>query len=224
MTCAASAKAASMAGDVRGGNLAREVGAELGMHQVCGAVQRRADLKHRRQRFDVRGDELGGVLREVPALCDDHRDRVAHVADIGIRQRAERSRRSHRAHHRLPHRMQPRVQVSGGEHGDDSGQRPGLLDVDAAELAVCHGAADERRVQHAGHDHVVDVASAPGQQPRVLPAAHRLADVPPRGHGGAGGRAGDLCTCSLAGSSHCGRRLPAAPQSAAAARTRAMMP
>ena len=172
-----------------------------------GAVQRRADLKHRRQRFDVRGDELGRVLRDVPALCDDQRDRVAHVADIGIRQRAERSRRSHRAHHRLPHRMQPRVQVSGGEHGDDSGQRPGLLDVDAAELAVCHGAADERRVQHAGHDHVVDVASAPGQQPRVLPAAHRLADVPPRGHGRAGGRAGDLCTAHEATSLALGVRI-----------------
>ncbi len=73
-----------------------------------------------------------------------------------------------------------RGNVVVGEHGAYPVERGGRLGLDRGDGSARVGAADERGMQHAGHHHVVDVAAAPGEQPRVLAPRDALTDEPRR--------------------------------------------
>ena len=69
-----------------------------------------------------------------------------------------------------------RIHVRRGVHGVDALEFARRRHVQPVERATRDRAADEMGVQHPRHRHVVDVAAAAGEQPRVLTAAHGLAD------------------------------------------------
>jgi hypothetical protein len=155
-----------------------EVRVPLGMHKR-GAADGGGRVQDRRQRVDVHVDQVGSVLGQVPGLGHDQGHDVAGEPHVVLGEQAVR-RLAGRADHGLPERPPRLVQVGGGEHRDDPGQAGGGAGVDAADGAPGHRAADERRVRHAGHDHVVHVPAAAGQQTRVLTPFDRLSH-PPRG-------------------------------------------
>ena len=69
-----------------------------------------------------------------------------------------------------------------GDQRVHAGERERGSRIDAREPGLGMGAAEHRRMQHAGQANVVDEARAAGQQPRVLAPLHRLADQS-RAHG-----------------------------------------
>src|SRR5262249_34922234 len=71
--------------------------------------------------------------------------------------------------------LQP-VELRTGEHRDDARHARRDRRVDRGDAALRDVAADECCVQQAGDDDVVDVAAAPGEEPRVLMAGDALAD------------------------------------------------
>ena len=103
---------------------------------------------------------------------------MAHVADGERRRDAQRL-----AEHRVPGLAEATVEVLPREHGDDARQRTRFGHVELGDRRLGHLAAQERGMQRAGQAHVVDVEAVTGQEPTVLLAPNRLADV-------AGGGAG----------------------------------
>ena len=79
-----------------------------------------------------------------------------------------------RQHREALHRRHPQV-VAGVVHGDDAGHRFGAAEVDRVDRAVGDRRADERDVQHARLDEVVDVLAVAGEQRRVLQSQHLVA-------------------------------------------------
>ncbi len=62
--------------------------------------------------------------------------------------------------------------------GGDAGQRLGRLNIEAKDVRMGVGRAQDRRVQRAGpHAEVVDVAPEPGEQGCVLDALHGPSDI-----------------------------------------------
>ena len=159
-----------------GRHVARDVGPQLRVHEDVGVLDRREHVHHRRQRVDVDVDQLHGVLRDVARLGDDDRDGLAHVPDVTVGQHAARRVTRVRAHHGDPELVGGAVHLRGREDGDHTGVPPGGADVEVGDRAARTVAADEGRVQHPRQGHVVDVAPAAGDEPRVLPALDRLAD------------------------------------------------
>ena len=72
-------------------------------------------------------------------------------------------------------RVDGEIDVRGREHAGARHARGGG-GVDLADPRVGPGRADEGRVQGTLDRHVVDVLSAPHEEPRVLLATHSLAD------------------------------------------------
>ncbi len=135
------------------------------------------------ERLVVDLDELGCVLREVAVARDHQRDGVAHEAHVVACERDER-RAGGRAveQHRGQHRHRDVVvEVVAGEHRDHPLGRACGVDVDAGDAGPGVVAAQEVRVQRAGHDDVVGVAAVAGEQPGIFLADDRLADEPAGG-------------------------------------------
>ena len=142
-------------------------------------LQRLLHVDDDRQRLVLDAHGLRRVDDVVLVLADDHRDGVADVVDLAARERPAHGRLDLDAGRRPRHR-QRRGQVAhvlAGEDGLDAGARERLGRVDRDDLRVRLGRAHDRHVQHAVQDEVVDVRRAAGDQPRVLLAADRLADV-----------------------------------------------
>ena len=68
-------------------------------------------------------------------------------------------------------------EVGRGVDGDDAGQRPGLVGVDAGDPGVRRGRAHHGQVQHAGQRDVVGPAGAPGDEAGVLLAGAGLPEL-----------------------------------------------
>ena len=120
---------------------------------------------------------LGGVDDAVLVVADDDRDALADVLDLALGQRPVLGRLDLHARRHPGHRQaRGDVEVLAGEDPVDAGQLAGAGGVDRDDLGVRLGRADDRHVEHAGHHHVVDVAAAAGDHPRVLLAPERLAD------------------------------------------------
>ena len=158
------------------------------------AQQRRArgergrGLADRGQRRVVDRDGLGRVERGGARLGDDDGDRLAGVADLAGRQHRVR-RIGHlgavavaESEARIAHQRRNTAdavgrQIVGGEDAKHPrhGQGAGRLERPQTGMGV--GRAHHGHMGLAGQVDVVGETAAPGQQARVLGAAHRLADA-----------------------------------------------
>ena len=143
-------------------------------------LQRVDAIDHCGKLVVIDDDELGGILRLVRRLGDDEGDRIAHVADLALREHRVR---------RLVHRLavgardEPAAgqsvdagEIVGSEDGHDPGGRLRLARVDLADLRVRVRRAQEIRVDMVWRADVVGVLSRARQEPVVLLAQRRTAD------------------------------------------------
>ena len=147
--------------------------ADLLEDRVLGRVEGVLVGDDRVERVDVLDDQLERVLGDVPALGDDQRDRVAHVADLVGGERVER-RGLHAGDERHAGRGPGRDglgephHVLAGVDGDDPRELTGLAGIHRVDATVRHVAAQERGMQHPRQHDVVDVATGAGEDARVL--------------------------------------------------------
>ena len=120
--------------------------------------------------------ELGGVLGQGAALCNDEGDRITDEPHLVPRQRLV-----HRGS--VPfdlevevERLRERLEVRRREDSNDARKRPRPLNIDRRDACVGHEAAGESRVHHARQRDVVDVSSAADEDPAVLDTLHSAAD------------------------------------------------
>ena len=146
------------------------------------ADERRLEIDHRLERLDVDDDVPQGVFRDVAALGDDHRDRLADEADLVLRERQLRAdvkleSRNRRRRHQQRARDGIVAQVVDGVDRDDARALARFGGVDAFQPRVRVVAAQERHVQHPRQLHIVHEQGAAGEQPRVFVPEDALAKV-----------------------------------------------
>ena len=162
--------------------LADLVGPELLVHERP-ALERGLGVGHDRQRVVLDDDVLGRVDHAVAVVADHERDRIADVLDLALGEDPVVGRVDLDARRDPGHRQAGlHVEVLVGVDGDDAVARHGRRRVDRDDLRVGLGRAHPRGPQLALKVDVVDVGALAGDQPRVLLAAQRPADV---GGGGA---------------------------------------
>ncbi len=152
-------------------------------------AQRRLEVGDDRQRLELDEHVLGGVDHRVAVGADDDGDGVADVLDARPWRRGQCSV----ALISTPGGTQaigsaPGVDVLAGEDRHDVLALERRGGVDGDDRGVRLRRADERAPQRAGELDVVDVRRPAGDEPRVLLAAQRAADVAVAGgavHGGA---------------------------------------
>ncbi len=127
---------------------------------------------HDGQRVVVDDHLLGGVVGLRLRLGDDGGDDVTDEAHAFAGE--DRAVEVGRHHREALHRRHPEV-VAGVVHRDDARHRFGVADVDRGDRAVGDRRADERHVQHARLDEVVDVLAVAGEQRRILQSQHLVA-------------------------------------------------
>ncbi len=159
-----------------------DIARRLLVHGRRGLAHGRLDIDRGGQRLVVDIDEHGAVLGRVAVEGDDGRERLADVTRA--RPREHRLRRRHVAGRRGSRdEAMPLKRLVGARCDmDDAGGCRCAFRVDSAKAGVRMDAAHEGDVQHARQLEVADVASTPGDQPRVL--MPRLACAERRsGHG-----------------------------------------
>ena len=167
----------------RGGVADRPFEADAVPVACFGGFQRILDARDGGKRFVVDGDPLRSILRPVAGIRDDHGNRLAGVADRVRRQRVLGRKGKGFARidvHRLigGERADPgRRQIRAGEDIDDParGFRGGKVDTPDRRVGV--RGAQNHRVQHPVERHVVDIAARSRQEPGILHAARRIADL-----------------------------------------------
>ena len=150
-------------------------------------LQRRFGIDQRRQRFEIDGDQLGRVFREIAALGQDHRDRLADVPHLVMGQqrllRIEegvldlRGPFPRQRQLGVGHRGKELGQLRAVQHIGDARRRGGARQVDRADARVRHLAAHEHRMQRVGQLQIGDELAAAQQQAAVLATRHRAADI-----------------------------------------------
>ena len=140
-------------------------------------ARRLAASRHRRQRFVLDLDQRGRILRDISAVRDYRRDRLADMAHLVGSQ--DEGRNVFRQLVRLEPERHSRLGNMGTEvvaliDRADTLHTGGGGGIDPSDPGVRVGAADEGRVQHAGHADVVDELPAPAQQRRILDPADPL--------------------------------------------------
>ena len=178
------------------GGTEAQVRAELLVHERAAVGQRRHRIEHRRQLLVVDDDELGRVLRGGPARGGDEDDRLADVPDDAGGQRGLQSRDHPRPGEQSPPPGAVRREVLGGEHGHDLRRRQRGGGVDVRDPPGGDRRPHERDVRLARLGHVVDEASAPDQQRRVLAAPDPLPDVPVARHCASSSRGRRIVSCA----------------------------
>ena len=147
------------------------------------------EIDHRRNRLEIDDDIGERVLGQVAALGDDDGKRLADITNLVARQGTLRAlmegdavdrRRRHHQGAGLPEI----AEVAGGVDGDDAAPGARGRSIDVANVRVRHLAAQQRGVQQAGQFDVVDEERLPGQQPAILVALDRGAEISGR-HAGA---------------------------------------
>ena len=140
------------------------------------------DRRDGRERVVLDVDHLGGVGRLVARLRQHDRDDLAEVVDLvgghrevlgvdhvlGDRPRT-RQRRDPEAHV---------LELRPGVDGEDAVHVLGGRGVDVLDAGVGEGRPHHAHPELTGHLDVVDVLAFTGEQRRVLPTLHRLADIP----------------------------------------------
>ena len=141
--------------------------------------ERRAAVRHRRQRLVVDRDQRGGVLGDVARLRDHDRDRLADEGHLVLGEHERRDvRRQLRGAElqRQPFVGQKRREMSASVSTACTPGSRGRRGVDAADGGMRVRAAHERRLQRAGEAQVVDEARAAREQRPVLDPLDRAAD------------------------------------------------
>ena len=176
-------------------DLLHQVGGDVVRHVGVHGVRRRprrVQADHRRQDLVADRDPGHGVLCQVAALRDDHHDRLADVIHLVLRQRVAGARgvqgRVRDQHRQRLAGCARQVLVGVDRHHAVDVERVGDVDVDDPGVGVRR--PQECRLQrraapdlparlsrpHLGAD-VVGVASLPGDQPEILGAPDRGAEV-----------------------------------------------
>ena len=186
------------------GRLDRRTVAELGLEsEIAGdgvmddgraGGERRERVGDRGQHLVAHDDALGGVLRRRGGLGDHHRHGLADMAHA-----ISGERRMRRIERRPPPRPDEGAQldvvgvggvrhvgdtaaargriVVGGDDREHAGQLRRDAGVDAVDAGMGVGRAHEGRIGLAGSRGIVGKAPAAGDEPPVLEARHRPADV-----------------------------------------------
>jgi hypothetical protein len=170
--------------DVAGaeGGTEAQVRAELLVHERAAVGQRRHRIEDRRQFLVVDDDEFGRVLRGGPAGRGDEDDRLADVPDDAGGQGGLQPRDHPGPGEQSPPPGAVRREVLGGEDGHDLRRGQGGRGVDLRDAPGGDRRPHERDVRLARLGHVVDEASAPDQQRRVLAPPDAAAHVARIGH------------------------------------------
>ena len=192
-TYAARAKAASVAALSPASEIDAQIGAVLLPHDRRLGHQRIRRAHDRGQRVVDDHEVLGGVHRLSERLGDDHRDRLADIADLLDGQNRVRSDQKRRAvaalerhlvwvrRHR-PVRDRPQTvpyHIDAGQHRDHSRCAGGRPDIDAGDPRMRVRRAKQIGIGLARKVDVVGIVSGAGQQPRVLAPPNRFADPLP---------------------------------------------
>ncbi len=163
--------------DMRG-----NIAAHVVVHRGCGIRQRLFQIDDRRQRIELDRDVVERVLGEIAALRQNHRQRFADVTHLVLGERHLRAlieddaldrRRRHEKRAGRP----ILAEIVGGVDRDDALARARRGNVDRTQPGVGDVAAQEGRIQHPGKLDVVDEQRLPAQQPRVLVATDRSAEI-----------------------------------------------
>src|SRR5690606_4896982 len=168
--------------------------------------ERLLGIRDRRQLLVVDEHEGGGVAGDVGIGGDDGRHLLALVSDLV------------RGEHRLGVTGESGhpSQTVGGErfarhHRHHTFHRLGGGGVYRADTGMGNRGADDRHVEHAREDDVVEVPTRPLDESVVLLASHRVAQTPDfGGGGGAGSRGRHACASSMSSRA---ATLSAAPRS-----------
>ncbi len=142
--------------------------------------ERRLAGNDRSQRLKLDIDQLGRVGGLFAALGNDKGDIVADPAHPILGQRRETmaiGRRSTPPPQPAWRRQIPPVRfapISAGQHSQYAGRGFGPRRVDPPDASMRVGGAQYICKRHARQHHVVDIAPAAAQQPRILEARHRL--------------------------------------------------
>ena len=140
-------------------------------------ARRLAASRHRRKRFVLDLDQRSRILRDISAVRDYRRDSLTDMThlvggqDEGGYVFRQLVRLEPERHSRLGNMGTEVValvdRVDSLHTGGDGG-------IDLRDPCVRMSAADEGRVQHAGHADIVDELPAPAQQRRILDPADPL--------------------------------------------------
>ena len=136
-------------------------------------------IDHRRQRFQIERDQGQRVLGDAAAFGHHHRDRLADISDLVLRQHEGIDMEAECAgRQRLRDAVagQERPQVGEGQHRMDAGQGFRRAGVDAFQSPMRHRAPQEGDMQRAGNIQIVNEAALAAQQRRVLDAQHAAAE------------------------------------------------
>ena len=182
--------------DMRGGGKGRvdrrpvaglPVEAEIARHLV-GDLRRAGGTRgigrrHRGERHIIDRDQLGGVERLFARLGDDHRHRLAGIANLVRGQHRLRRKRERLAGLGIggrgrEQRLQPvGARVRGGQHREHArrGARRTRIDAGDSRMRV-------RRAQHDGmgqavEGEIVEIGAAPGQKAQILTPLGPVADA-----------------------------------------------
>ena len=140
------------------------------VHERVGVLGLRV-VDDRRERLVVDVDQLGRVLGDVAVLGDDQRDGIADEADLAVGERRARRLGARRADRRVPLLLDSGVQVGGGEHEADPGQRARGRRVDRRGSPPRRtGCARRTRAACPGSEMSSTNVPVPGEQARVLDA------------------------------------------------------
>jgi hypothetical protein len=159
-----------------------DIAGRLGPDLRRAGLQRGDDIDDRRLDCVVDDDLLGRVARRCQAVGDDHRDRVADMADTLDRQHRMRRLLHRRAVLRIDQPAAGQAadplgrQVLAGEHRDDAGRRFGRAGVDTVEAGIGVRAAQDIGVKLARPVDVVGIGPLAGQEPVILAPPDRRAD------------------------------------------------
>jgi hypothetical protein len=121
-------------------------------------------------------DELGRVARELARSRADGGDGLAHEAHLADRERVVLDLVPRRRRH-LEERVGLDCDLVAGQRPVDAVERERARDVDRDDLRVCMGRADEVDVAHPVPADVVEEDPLALDEPLVLLARDRLADV-----------------------------------------------
>ena len=155
-----------------------QIVAERRMNHRRGRIERGAHVRYRLQLLVLDRDDFRGVLRHGAAGRHDGGDGFALPADA-----IDRNGVLRRGFEALQVReyADPRRDDGGkllaGHDGDDAGQRPRRVGIDAGDPRMGMGRAQEHHVPHARQFHVADIEPAPLHQPLEVRPRHHLADI-----------------------------------------------
>jgi len=148
---------------------------------ACGR-ERLFKIDHRRQRLKLDHDIAKRVLGETAALRNHHCDRLAHVAYLVPGQRhlralIEDDARDRRWRHQQWSRLPVIAQIGARIDGDDAGAAQRRRRVDTDDAGVREIGAQKCRAEHSGQLDIIDEQRLSGEQPLILVACDRLAEI-----------------------------------------------